>query len=111
MENAKTKRGEQKNLHLQPHIKQFVLELFFKIHKSISLLNSLGKVQIRRRFSKMPSYRSLEKSKTVPLFSEFTARKQKEKAAIAARLSRFDSGSIIYFQNLTGTFDFRIKVE
>ena len=68
MENAKTKRGERK----------------------YSLLNSLGKGQIRRRFSKMPSYRSLGKSKTVPLFSEFTARKQK--AAIAAWLSRFDSG-------------------
>jgi len=70
--------AKQKNLHLQPHIKQFVLELFFKIHKSISLLNSLGKGQIRRRFSKMPSYRSLGKSKTVPLFSEFTAHKQKK---------------------------------
>ena len=70
VENAKTKQGERK----------------------YSLLNSLGKGQIRRRFSKMPSYRSLGKSKTVPLFSEFTARKQKEKAAIAACKSRFDSG-------------------
>jgi hypothetical protein len=35
-------------------------------------------------FEKIPSYRSLGKSKTVPLFSEFTARKQKEKAAITA---------------------------
>ena len=70
MENAKTKRGERK----------------------YSLLNSLGKGQIRRRFSKMPSYRSLGKGKTAPLFSEFTARKQKEKAAIAARQSRFDNG-------------------
>ena len=55
VENAKTKRGERK----------------------YSLLNSLDKGQIRRRFSKMPSYRSLGKSKTAPPFSEFTARKQK----------------------------------
>ena len=85
--------AKQKNLHLQPHIKQFVLELFFKIHKSLSLLNSLGSRRIRRLFQKN-SYRSLEKGKNVPLFSEFTARKQKEKAAIAAWLSRFDSGYI-----------------
>ena len=47
-------------------------------------------------FQKYPSYRSLGKGKTVPPFSEFTARKQKEKAAIAAWQSRFDSG----FSNL-----------
>ena len=87
--------AKQKNLHLQPHIKQFVLELFFKIHKSISLLNSLGNGRIRRRFSKMPSYRSLGKGKTVPSFSKITVREQKEKAAIAACQSRFDGG---YFQ-------------
>ena len=87
--------AKQKNLHLQPHIKQFVLELFFKIHKSISLLNSLGKGQIRRRFSKMPSYRSLGKGKTTPPFSKNTARKQKEKADIATCNSRFDSGFIL----------------
>ena len=77
-----------------------------------SLLNSLGKGQIRRFFSKnIPHIEALTKNKTAPPFSKFTARKQKEKAAIAAWSSRFDSGSIIYFQNLTGTFDFRIKVE
>ena len=47
-------------------------------------------------FEKIPSYRSLGKGKTVPLFSEFTARKQKEKAAIAAWSSRFDSGVQIH---------------
>ena len=43
-------------------------------------------------FEKIPSYRSLGKGKTVPPFSRITVRKQKEKAAIAAWQSRFDSG-------------------
>ena len=43
-------------------------------------------------FKKIPSYRNLGKGKTVPPFSEFTARKPKVKAAIAACQSRFDSG-------------------
>ena len=47
-----------------------------------SLLNSLGSKQIRRFFSKnIPHIEALEKA---PPFSKFTARKQKEKAAIAA---------------------------
>ena len=58
-----------------------------------SLLNSLGKGQIRRFFSKnIPHIEALEKAKPHPPFSKFTARKQKEKAAIAACNSRFDSG-------------------
>ena len=57
------------------------------------LPNSLDSRQIRRLFfKKYPSYRSLVNGKTVPPFSNFTARKQKEKAAIAACNSRFDSG-------------------
>ena len=47
-------------------------------------------------FKKIPSYRNLGKGKTAPPFSEFTARKQKEKAAIAAWSSRFDSGVQIH---------------
>ena len=43
-------------------------------------------------FEKISSYRSLGKDKTVTSFSKFTAREQKEKAAIAACQSRFDSG-------------------
>ena len=35
-------------------------------------------------FSLTPSYRNLRKDKTVPPFSEFTARKKKEKATIVA---------------------------
>ena len=46
-------------------------------------------------FKKIPSYRSLGKSKTAPPFSKFTARKQKEKAAIAACQSHVDSGFLI----------------
>ena len=43
-------------------------------------------------FEEIPSYSSLGKGKTAPPFSKFTARKQKEKAAIAAWQSRFDNG-------------------
>ena len=74
VENAKTKRGERK----------------------YSLLNSLGKGKIRRRFSKMPSYRSLGKIKTAPHFQMLPPANKKEKAAIAACQSRFDSGVQIH---------------
>ena len=55
-------------------------------------------------FEKIPSYRNLRKDKTVPPFSEFTTRKQKEKAAIAAWQSRFDSGYSIIWYN----FNYRV---
>ena len=51
-------------------------------------------------FEKIPSYRSLGKGKTAPPFSKNTARKQKEKAAIAACKSRFDSGSYGEYKEL-----------
>ena len=72
--------AKQKNLHLQPHIKQFVLELFFKIHKSISLLNSLGKGQIRRLFSKnIPNIEASGKAKPYPRFQKILPASKKKK--------------------------------
>ena len=55
-------------------------------------------------FEKIPSYRSLGKSKTAPPFSKFTAREQKEKAAIAACQSRFDSGFYVEYKELNVSY-------
>ena len=53
---------------------------------------------------KSPHKEALEKAKPHPPFSKITARKQKEKAAIAACQSRFDSGNLyvlIFNRNIT----------
>ena len=54
------------------------------VSENILYLIALAKGKFVGAFQKNPSYRSLGKGKTVPPFSGFTARKQKEKAAIAA---------------------------
>ena len=60
--------------------------------KKVLYLIALAASKFVGAFQKILSYRSLEKGKTVPPFSKFTAHKQKKKAAIAACQSRFDSG-------------------
>jgi hypothetical protein len=52
--------------------------------KKVLYLIALGTGKFVGSFQKNLSYRSLGKSKTAPPFSKITARKQKEKAAIAA---------------------------
>ena len=62
-----------------------------------SLLNSLCNGQIRRLFSKIiPHIEALVKVKPYPYFQNLPSESKKEKAAIAAWQSRFDSG---YLEN------------
>ena len=75
-----------------------------RVSENILYLIALAASKFVGAFQKILSYKSLGKGKTAPPFSNFTARKQKEKAAIAAWQSRFDSGFYVEYKELNVSY-------